>query len=64
MYMCEYLGGYQMDLLTRTRKINSMLQESAGKPVNFKEMAETLSEVIDANVFVLSRKGKLLRICN
>lgn len=36
-----------------------MLQKVAG-PVNFKEMAEVLSEVIGANVFVVSRKGKLL----
>ncbi|MFB1081118.1 GTP-sensing pleiotropic transcriptional regulator CodY [Jeotgalibacillus sp. JSM ZJ347] len=49
-----------MNLLGKTREINSMLQQSAGKPVNFKEMAETLSGVIEANVFILSRKGKLL----
>lgn len=54
------LGGLLMDLLMRSRKINAMLQRAAGKPVNFKEMAETLSEVIDANVFVVSRRGKLL----
>src|SRR5690625_5157288 len=48
-----------MDLLTKTRKINSMLQEVAG-PVNFKEMAEVLSEVIESNTFVVSRNGKLL----
>ncbi|WP_342512612.1 GTP-sensing pleiotropic transcriptional regulator CodY [Sporosarcina sp. FSL K6-1522] len=49
-----------MTLLTRTRKINAMLQKSAGKPVNFKEMAETLSSVIECNAFIVSRKGKLL----
>ena len=49
-----------MDLLSKTRKINAMLQKTAGKPVNFKEMAETLSEVIESNVFVVSRRGKLL----
>ncbi|MCU9612111.1 GTP-sensing pleiotropic transcriptional regulator CodY [Caldibacillus lycopersici] len=49
-----------MDLLTRTRKINAMLQNAGGKPVNFKEMSETLCDVIDANVFVVSRRGKLL----
>ncbi|MDQ0214308.1 transcriptional pleiotropic repressor [Oikeobacillus pervagus] len=49
-----------MDLLSRTRKINSMLQKAAGRPVNFKEMAETLSEVIESNIFVVSRRGKLL----
>ncbi|MBD3858190.1 GTP-sensing pleiotropic transcriptional regulator CodY [Bacillus sp. 28A-2] len=49
-----------MALLQKTRIINSMLQDSAGKPVNFKEMAETLRDVIDSNIFVLSRRGKLL----
>ncbi|WP_412095443.1 GTP-sensing pleiotropic transcriptional regulator CodY, partial [Bacillus inaquosorum] len=32
----------------------------AVKPVNFKEMAETLRDVIDSNIFVVSRRGKLL----
>jgi transcriptional pleiotropic repressor len=49
-----------MNLLQKTRRINAMLQKAAGKPVNFKEMAETLCEVIEANVFVVSRRGKLL----
>lgn len=49
-----------MDLLNKTRKINSMLQQTGGKQVNFKEMAESLSEVIQANIFVVSRRGKLL----
>lgn len=49
-----------MNLLTKTRKINSMLQASAGQQVNFKEMAESLSQVIECNVFIVSRKGKLL----
>lgn len=49
-----------MNLLAKIRKINSMLQASAGKPVNFKEMSETLGEVIDSNVYIVSRKGKLL----
>ena len=48
------------DLLGKTRKINSMLQKVTGKPVNFREMAETLCEVIEANIFVVSRSGKLL----
>ncbi|MBM7647138.1 transcriptional pleiotropic repressor [Bacillus ectoiniformans] len=49
-----------MNLLGKTRKINKMLQNAAGKSVNFKEMAESLSEVIEANIFVVSRRGKLL----
>ena len=49
-----------MELLQRTRKINAMLQKSAGKKVSFNEMSATLSDVIKGNVFILSRKGKLL----
>src|SRR5690554_3923331 len=49
-----------MDLLSRTRKINELLQKSAGQSVNFKEMATTLSGVIGANIFIVSRRGKLL----
>ncbi|MFD1735808.1 GTP-sensing pleiotropic transcriptional regulator CodY [Bacillus salitolerans] len=49
-----------MELLEKTRRINALLQRAAGKPVNFKEMAETLRDVIEANIFVVSRRGKLL----
>ncbi|ARJ40027.1 GTP-sensing pleiotropic transcriptional regulator CodY [Sporosarcina sp. P21c] len=49
-----------MSLLVKTRKINAMLQKGAGGPVNFKEMAEELSDVINCNAFIVSRKGKLL----
>ena len=52
-----------MNLLTKSRKINSLLQNGAGKSVNFKEMSETLCEVIEANVFIISRRGKLLGFC-
>lgn len=49
-----------MDLLSKTRRINKMLQKTAGHAVNFMEMAEVLRDVIEANVFILSRKGKIL----
>ncbi|WP_096199355.1 GTP-sensing pleiotropic transcriptional regulator CodY [Bacillus sp. FJAT-45350] len=49
-----------MNLLMRTRKINEMLQKSSGQHVNFKDMAETLRDAIAANIFVVSRRGKLL----
>ena len=49
-----------MDLLSKIRRINRLLQKTAGHPVNFMEMAEVLSSVIEANIFVLSRKGKIL----
>lgn len=49
-----------MELLDRARKINAMLQKSAGKSVNFNDMSATLRDVIKGNVFILSRRGKLL----
>lgn len=49
-----------MELLNRARKINAMLQKSSNNKVNFNDMSMTLSQVIRGNIFVLSRKGKLL----
>src|SRR5690606_29624915 len=48
------------ELLTRTRKINSLLQGTKGSSVDFTEMSKTLRDVIDANIFIVSRKGKLI----
>lgn len=49
-----------MSLLNKTRTLNRLLQRAAGKSVNFREMAEVLCSTIGANVFVVSRKGKIL----
>lgn len=49
-----------MSLLSKTRKINALLQKDTGKTVNFKEMAETLSETMEANIFVISLKGEVM----
>lgn len=49
-----------MELLNRARKINAMLQKATGKSVNFNDMSASLRDVIKGNVFILSRRGKLL----
>ncbi len=49
-----------MELLERARIINSMLQTATSKTVHFSEMSNTLRDVINANIFILSRRGKLL----
>ncbi|CDQ40122.1 MULTISPECIES: GTP-sensing pleiotropic transcriptional regulator CodY [Virgibacillus] len=49
-----------MELLNRARKINAMLQKSTGKSVDFNDMSASLREVIKGNVYILSRRGKLL----
>lgn len=51
-----------MDLLNRARRINSMLQTTTGKSVNFNDMSATLRDIISANIFVVSRRGKLLGV--
>lgn len=48
-----------MDLLGRTRRINRLLQRT-GQYVDFMEMAEVLRDVIHANLYVVSRSGKVL----
>jgi transcriptional pleiotropic repressor len=47
-------------LLDRFRRVNRLLQKSGAQPVEFREMAEVLSDVLGAPVYVLSRKGKVL----
>ncbi|SDL60521.1 GTP-sensing pleiotropic transcriptional regulator CodY [Halarsenatibacter silvermanii] len=48
------------DLLDKSRKINRLLQQTGGKPVDFDEMAKALKSAIRCNVYVVSRKGKIL----
>ena len=47
-------------LLEKTRNINSILQKSAGHPVDFEEIAEVLCKNIGANTYIVGRKGKVL----
>ncbi|MGM0688426.1 MAG: GTP-sensing pleiotropic transcriptional regulator CodY [Bacillota bacterium] len=47
-------------LLEKTRRINRILQKSAGKHVNFKDVADVLKNVIHANVYIADRQGAIL----
>ncbi|TNJ64287.1 GTP-sensing pleiotropic transcriptional regulator CodY [Paenibacillus hemerocallicola] len=49
-----------MTLLSKTRSLNRLLQRAAGNAVSFMEMSEVLRDLISANIFVVSRKGKIL----
>ncbi|HHV08117.1 MAG TPA: GTP-sensing pleiotropic transcriptional regulator CodY [Firmicutes bacterium] len=49
-----------MTLLEKTRSLNRLLQRSAGHPVDFDEICRVLSELSRANVYVVSRRGKIL----
>ncbi|NLW39815.1 MAG: GTP-sensing pleiotropic transcriptional regulator CodY [Tissierellia bacterium] len=47
-------------LLQKTRRLNKTLQSSGSKPVSFQELSAILSEILDANVYIASKKGKVL----
>lgn len=47
-------------LLENTRRLNKILQESGSDRIVFSDMANVLSEILDCNVFISSRKGKII----
>lgn len=49
-----------MSLLSKTRELNTLLQKHKGIAVDFKDVAQTISSVTVTNVFIVSRRGKIL----
>ncbi|MFC7441711.1 GTP-sensing pleiotropic transcriptional regulator CodY [Laceyella putida] len=49
-----------MSLLSKARRINRLLQQAGGQAVSFMEMSLVMSDVIECNIYVISRKGKIL----
>lgn len=49
-------------LLEKTRRINKILQQSGDQAISFNEVCRILSEILDANVYVASAKGKVLGV--
>ena len=47
-------------LLNKTRKLNKILQKGGTEPVAFDDICALLSEVLACNVYIISRKGKVL----
>ncbi len=47
-------------LLEKMRKVNKVLQTSDSQSVSFRDLSKILSEVLNANVYILSRKGRIL----
>lgn len=50
------------DILTKVRKLNWLLQESPTGAFSFDEMCAILSDLMDANVYVASTKGKVIGV--
>ena len=47
-------------LLNKTRMLNKILQKSGAEPVVFNDICKLLSEVLSCNVYIASRRGKIL----
>lgn len=47
-------------LLNKTRMLNKILQKSGAEPVVFDDICKLLSDVLMCNVYIVSRKGKIL----
>ncbi|MGL5379824.1 GTP-sensing pleiotropic transcriptional regulator CodY [Clostridium sp.] len=47
-------------LLNKTRMLNKILQKSGTDPVAFEDVCSLLSDVLSCNVYVASRRGKIL----
>ena len=47
-------------LLNKTRKLNKILQKGGTEPVVFDAICAILSEVLSCNVYIVSRRGKVL----
>ena len=53
-----------VELLDKTRKINKLLHNNTSNKFLFDDICAVLSEVLDSNAMVLSKKGKVLGIKN
>ena len=47
-------------LLTKMRQMNRLFQESVDGVLSFPELAATLSDIIESNVYIISKQGKVL----
>lgn len=47
-------------LLIKARRLNKILQNTGSKPVSFTEISRLLSDILAANVYISSRKGRVL----
>ena len=49
-----------VQLLDKTRKINKLLHNNSSSKVVFSDICEVLTEILESNILVISRKGKVL----
>lgn len=51
-----------VQLLDKTRKINKLLHNNNSSKVVFNDICAVLTEILNSNVFVVSKKGKVLGV--
>ncbi len=51
-----------VQLLDKTRKINKLLHNNNSSKVVFNDICEVLTDILDSNILVISKKGKILGI--
>ena len=51
-----------VQLLDKTRKINKLLHNNNSQKVVFNDICDVLSEILEANSLVISKKGKVLGV--
>ena len=47
-------------LLQKTRRLNKTLQSYGSEPVSFEELSKILSDILQGNVYIASKKGRVL----
>ena len=52
----------EADILGKIRKLNWLLQESVTGAFSFDELCGTLSDLLDSNVYTVSKKGKVIGV--
>lgn len=48
------------NLLEKTRRLNKTLQSYGSQPVSFSDLSEILSQILEANIYIASKKGRVL----
>lgn len=51
-----------VELLDKTRKINKLLHNNRSDKVVFNDICKVLSEILESNILVISKKGKVLGV--
>lgn len=52
----------ESNILIKMRKLNSILQTSGATHLSFKDLCITMMNILDSNVYVVSKRGKILGV--